>query len=495
MSSKKQYCLFFFLGLLCVNTFAQNTISLTLDQTIELAKKQSPSALKAKNIFKNSYWQYNMYNATKLPSLTINSMLPVLERSIDKIIIPNGDFVFTDRQYISTATDVSLDQNLFFTGGRLSLSSGLQTLRNFGASSTPVSFLSNPLKIGIVQPLFAFNQFKWDNKIEPLRYQKAKKQYLEDIENLSIEATQLFFNLLSAQTNLQIAKLNKWNNDTLFAISKGRFNIGKIAENELLQMELGMLNSNNALIQAELDLQINSFKLKSFLGIKENVVFDLKSDLNFSFFKVDLSKVQTLALQNRPAIIENAIQTMEASKELARAKRENRFGVNLSGSYGLTQSSLVSLEQAYQSPQDQQQVSLGLQIPVLNWGRFKARVKMAEANQELVQTVVDQSVADFEQDIFLKVSQFNMQQNFVNTAAKADTIASKRFEIVVYRYKIGKVDIQMLTTAQAEKDGAKKNFIDVARRYWLSFYEIRKIALFDFVANKPLEVSFDDLIK
>ena len=72
-----------------------------------------------------------------------------------------------------------------------------------------------------------------------IKYEESKRSYLEEMENVSQQASQLYFNLLVAQIDNDIQLKNKANNDTLYRISKGRYNLGKIAENELLQMEFG----------------------------------------------------------------------------------------------------------------------------------------------------------------------------------------------------------------------------------------------------------------
>ncbi|HQV01611.1 MAG TPA: TolC family protein, partial [Bacteroidia bacterium] len=65
-------------------------------------------------------------------------------------------------------------------------------------------------------------------------YEESKRQYAEDLEAVSVLASERFFNLLIAEIRVRIESLNLANNDTLFQIAKGRYNLGRIAENELL---------------------------------------------------------------------------------------------------------------------------------------------------------------------------------------------------------------------------------------------------------------------
>ena len=55
-----------------------------------------------------------------------------------------------------------------------------------------------------------------------------------EMEQICINTTRLFFNLMVSQIEMNIAELNLANNDTILKIARGRFELGKIAENELV---------------------------------------------------------------------------------------------------------------------------------------------------------------------------------------------------------------------------------------------------------------------
>lgn len=59
--------------------------------------------------------------------------------------------------------------------------------------------------IGYRQSLFGYNSLKWDKRIEPVRYQEAKKSYVETLELVSANAINKFFALATAQSNYDIA--------------------------------------------------------------------------------------------------------------------------------------------------------------------------------------------------------------------------------------------------------------------------------------------------
>ena len=70
-----------------------DTLSLTLQQAIELAHRNSPSARSARHTFLAQYWNYRYYRANYLPSLTLTSS-PYINNEINKITQGDGTSLF-----------------------------------------------------------------------------------------------------------------------------------------------------------------------------------------------------------------------------------------------------------------------------------------------------------------------------------------------------------------------------------------------------------------
>jgi outer membrane protein TolC len=147
----------------------------------------------------------------------------------------------------------------------------------------------------------------------------------------------------------------------------------------------------------------------------------------------------------------------------------------------------------YKNPQDQQQVNLGVSVPILDWGRTRGQIKVAESNYELEQTSVEQEIIDYEQNVFLSVMQFGMQKDQLFIAAKADTVAQKRYDVTSKRYMIGQVnDVLELNNAQIDNDNARKGYYQALRSYWDNYFELRRLTLYDFREDKMLIFDIRD---
>ncbi len=491
MIKKLLFILFLFMGCLVIfhePVFASWHQRLTLDEVVAMARQQSPDAFAARHRYLGSYWQYRSHQASYLPHLHFDATMPNLNRTISAITLPDGSDAFVRRSLASSSGTLSLSQSVGLTGGRLFISSGLQRIDVFREDGSEASYLSTPVNVGFIQPILTHNRLKWERQIEPLRYKEARRQYVESLENISLRATNYFFDLLLAQINLEINKLNLSANDTLYRIAQGRYRLARIAENELLQMELNLLNSEANLEQSRIHYEGALFRFRSYLGLSGEQTPELVPPVVIPDLQIDVSVALAEARNNRSDIIANQRQLLEAESQVSQAKSDSRISANLYAVFGLNQTA-SDLPSAYRNLLDQQQLTFGVSVPVLDWGVSKGRVRMAESNRELVNTMVNQAMVDFEQEVLLLVMEFNMLKNQLELAQKADIIAQKRYDVTRERFLSGRIDITELNLSLEEKDRAKQRYLYALRTYWSGFYQMRHLTLYDFLNDQPIEVE------
>jgi outer membrane protein len=472
---------------------------MTLEEATFLAKERSIQALIAKQQFKVSYLTYKTFRRGYLPQLSASGTLPDFERNIASYLNPDQSYSYLLSQSINYIGNVSLNQKIGFTGGDISLNSGLQRIDNLNPSSTisnnstPISYYSSPLNIQYSQPIFMFNSYKWDRKLQPLKYDQAKRIYLESIEDINIMTTNYFFAVLEAQVEKKIAETNYQNYDTLYKITQGRFQLGKIPQNQLLLYELSLLKAKLAIENAKLSLDDALFVFKSFLRLTESDSIVLLPPVNIAFFMVDPFKAIDEAFENTSPAEDFTRQLLEADMGVNKARMDGRFDANLRAKFGINQTA-PTLSDAYKSSQDLEGVTLQLNIPIIDWGVARGNIKIAESQRDIVKNQVEQGIIDFRQGIYRNVMKFNMQQNQLQIAAKADTVAKKSYQITQDRYMIGKIsDFQELYTAQTEADNSENAFFAALQSYWQQYYSIRKSTLFDFQRQSHLQFNISDI--
>lgn len=456
-------------------------LKLTLEDVIKMAHGETIAAKTVTNTYENNYWRYYSFKRSFLPSLTFNGTLPNLNVGISEIALPDGTSDFVRRSQVNYSASLQLSQAIPWTGGDVFVSADMARLDIFGITDR-TSYRSAPFYIGLRQPIMRFNPYKWQNKIEPLNFEEAKKRSVEQNEDVSIEAVQLFFEVVNNVARYDIAKINVANSDTLFKISQGRYNLGKIAESELLQIELTLLNAERTLAQSELDVVVSKQRLKTFLALSPLEEIELIVDETVPDVTVDIQKAIKMANENRSEIVTFEKNLLQSERELERAKRENSLNADLFLSYGLTQSS-PSLEGSLMNPLDQQTVNLGISVPIYNWGLNKARIKQQRANSELINIQVEQDKNNFEREIFIQATQFNLMNKQVEIAKKSMIVAEKRYKVAKQRYLIGKSDIFTFNNSLTERNQAVNSYNQTLLQYWVFYYRIRKLTHYDFVKN------------
>ena len=493
----KKFLLFSMIAVLLFsanNIDAQEVKKLNFQEVIRLSEEQSPNALMAKHRYRASYWQFRSYQAQYLPSLTLSGTSPDFSNGLDKVYdYATNQYIYRTKNTVSTLGTLALSQNIGPTGTIIALRSDLTLFKDID-KSLPINYITNPVSIDITQPIRKYNTLKWQKKIEPVKYDAARKTYLANIEGVHLSAVTNFFSLALAQINKQISEMNYSNADNLYRIAKGRYNLGTIAKDELLQMQLSWLNAETARKQSDMNLRDREIRLRSFLGYNENVRLELIIPNEIPDLQIDMKEVLDLALQNNPDLLNQQINVLNAQSNAAQAKASKGLNASLTASLGLSQQS-TDFATSYEKLSNSQRVRVGFTLPILDWGLGKGRYQMAKSSLELAQVMANQTVVDFQQNLFLDVEQFNLQKSQVAIAAKSDTVAMKRYEVTKQRFLIGKIAVLDLNDADSRKDQNKRAYVQSLQDYWNYFYNIRSLTLFDFINKKPLETDYDKLLQ
>ncbi len=477
-------------------SYAQNETELkvlNLPEVIEIARDQSLMALMSRHQFRSSYWEYRTHLARFRPGLSLDATIPSLNNSYESVTQPDGTEEFVYKSNMQTSLSARLNQNIGLTGGQVFVTSTLQRNDNFGDDATSTSYLAYPVTIGFLQPINGYNPLKWDRKIEPMKYEEAKLDYVNALERVSRQAVRYFFDLALAQINLEVSEKNYANTDTLFQIAKGRYQLGTIAENELLQMELSFLNSEASRNEATIDLELRKSRLRSFLGFNERVSLQLILPSEVPIIEMDYSRTLQEAMDNNPELMNLERQLLEAQQRVAEARSQKGIRADLYAQFGLSQTA-DGVNGVYQDPNNNQRVEVGVQVPILDWGLGKGQYRMAQSAEEVVKTNVEQSQIDFNENIFLQVMQFNLQDDQVAIASKADAIADLRYEVTKQRFLIGKIDVLDLNVALEEKDVARRGYVQELRNFWDYYYNLRGLTLYDWQEDQKLVEDFDELL-
>ena len=465
---------------------------ITLDEAITLARVQSVNAAVALNELKTAYWEYRTFRADLLPEVNLSATLPSYAKSYNSYQQSDGSYTFVRNNYLQMAGEISIDQNIWFTGGTLSLNSALDFMKQLDGTIYE-RYMSVPVALTLNQPIFGTNTFKWNRRIEPVRYAEAKANFLSETEEVTLTTINYFFNLLLAKENVGIAKQNLENAKKLYEVAKAKRRMGQISENDVLQLKLNVLNAQSSLTDYESALKSNMFQLRSFLALGEDEELEPILPEGIPSMLVNYQDALDKALANNSFAHNIRRRQLEADYEVAKAKGNLRQ-INLFAQVGFTGTD-QTFEGAYHPLKDNQIVEVGVKIPILDWGKRRGKVKVAQSNREVVQSRLRQETMDFNQNLFILVEQFNNQRAQLEIANEADEIAQQRYKTNVETFMIGRISTLDLNDAQVSKDEARQKHISELFYYWYYYYQLRSLTLWDFEKNTNIDADFEKIIK
>ncbi len=459
---------------------------------IDRSQSQSPDFKQAETRRENRYWQYRYFKTNYNPQVRLmsNNGGYLYNNSFSPIRQPDGSIEYLQVNQFNPGINFALQQPIQWTGGTVSVNSIYNYFNDLSAKSS--QWNGSVFNVQLNQPIFSYNQYKWDKRIEPIKYEESRRDYAESMEQIARDAVTYFFDVLGAQVNQQIAQYNLANNDTIYKIEQGRYNIGTTSQDKLLQVELQLLRSRQDVAQAKLDLQNASLLMRAYIGMRNGEGFDLVLPDEIPIFNVDEEKALKYAMETRSKFIGFQRRKVEAEASVAQAKG-TRYQVGIFGAFGLNNVG-SSVSDLYQNPARQQVVNLTFDIPLIDWGRRRALMRSTYANKQLNDYLIAQDEVLFEQEILTQVRQFEMLQLQIQISKKADEVAFERYNVAQNRYLTGKIDITNLNIALKEKDDAKRSYLLALKSFWIAYYNLRRLTLFDFVELKYLynPLALDD---
>lgn len=457
--------------------------SLTLNDVINQALSQSAVARGAVTSRDQSYWQWRGYRANYRPQLGLQGTLPGYSRAVTPVVQPDGTTDFRAVRLNNSNLALTLSQNIGLTGGQVFVASEVQRFDDFNGRIR--RYNNQPVAIGLVQPVGRFNELRWARRLEPLRYQESGRQLVEERETIAQRVTELYFDVLGQQVSAQVAGQNVQANAELLRLGRERYGLGRLSQSDLLRLELNLLTAQQAEAQARLDAQNAAVELQRYTSLAaESLRLQVPISPRLPAVLPELALNQ--AQQNRALVLGFRRRLLEAEREVARSRGTTGFQATLAANLGYINQA-PNLWDTYAALQQQQQVSLSFAVPLVDWGRRQALVKTAELARRQVQTEVQQEQATFEQEVQVQAAQLGTLATQLALAARVDTLARRRYAIAQATYQVGRISLTDLTIATAEKDQARRAYIEALRAAWVAHYRLRALTLYDFERGEALK--------
>ena len=469
----------------CRVSVAQQRVTLDLDRTVRLATDSSLSVQKYQSVYDASRYQYLSWQASRKPQFSLESTPVSYQRYMTQRYLSAEDRdVYRQQRMFYSQAGIHATQTMESWGGEFYGSTQLGFLRSFG-DDDKTQFMTVPIKVGYKQDLLFYNPLKWNRQIEPLKLTLAEKSLVYNIETNSEEAVGKFFTLALAQEQLRMAEEYLASCDTIYSIAERRYRIASISKAELSILALQKTNARTTLSNARISRSRAVQDLATYLGMERSTDIELIIPAVMQNLHIDAKEAIQHARENNPQYLSSREAVTEARRDAERARIEKNFSVSLDASVGLNQVA-DRFADAYRHLLSQDMATITLSVPLKDWGKRKNAYLAARSNVEAKERAEQESARDTELDVALTVADFNERQDIVETASQALTIAEDAYAQTLQRFIKAQADAYSLSVAQSHWQTARQNQIASLQNYWLAYYHLRRLTLFDYQHHQPI---------
>src|SRR5688572_8992696 len=108
-----------------------DTLKLTLQEVVQLAKAKSIASKQATTLKETRYWEWMTFKSNYKPQLSLNGNLPGYSKTFREVLQPNGSIEFQPVRYNNSALSLALSQTIAQTGGTVFGTTQMQRFDDF----------------------------------------------------------------------------------------------------------------------------------------------------------------------------------------------------------------------------------------------------------------------------------------------------------------------------------------------------------------------------
>ncbi len=472
--------------LLLATSSLQAQMVLTMDKAIDISIESSPDLLTA---------ELNLRRYEKLLSAQRASLKTQFSLNVDPLDYSNDRYMdsrlsqwYTNESFESSGT-FSISQPVVITGATVSLNnqfgwqSNTSTIDD-GDLTTSASF-TNSLYLRVDQPLFSFNETKYELLTIELDYEDAKISYALTRLSLEQRIISQFYSVYMAQENLAVAEEEMEDAQANYDIISEKVRLDMVARSELFQSELNLSDAESTLQTRMVSLETAKDSFKQLLGLPLSTEFTVMAEIEETPVVVDLKMAIDHALTNRLELLQRDIINENADITLKQIKDNNSFQGELSLSIGIMGDN-SAFNNIYQTPTQSPSVNLSFSIPIFDWGARKDRIAAQQLQIDMNQVDEDQELIDIEIEVLTSYRSLNNYIKQIELAKKSVNNAQQTYDLNVEYYRAGELTGMEISEYQSQLSSQKTSLAQAMVDYKMELVNLKCVTLYDFEKGEPI---------
>jgi len=445
--------------LVIVGSVNSQQITLTLEESIDTAMKNSLIVRTAEEKVKSAEQKVNEARSAMMPSASIT-----------------GSYTYLGK------TDTSSFSSLL-GGGMGSFGAPAKIEGNGFGAMTGLPFTIKIPKdnynvgLAVKQPLFTWGKIFNAYKQSKLALE-AEKQGLESAKQQVIfDTTKAFYGVLLADQLVKVTEMAVEQVQAHVKVAQDLVNAGMATDFDLLRAKVQLANIRSQLIKMQNMSKLAKDGFKNTIGLSLDADINLKGEITYRPLEVDLDSLIKTAMDRRPELKQLEIQEQIGEKIVSLAKAGNK--PNLAFVYNYTyKSNADTIKDVFSQDKykwnNSWNLTFALSLPIFDGFATRARVNQAKSAVNQIKIGKEQLINGIILDVRSSFMSFQEAKELLKVQDETVQQAEESLRIANLRYKNGMITGVELMDAELAFTQAQTNYSNALNDYVIAIAKLEK---------------------
>ncbi len=414
-----------------------------------------------------------------LPRLDLEMTVPSLrEYTTQQLDAESGEFLMYDRESRLFSSGLSLKLPLP-TDGSLTVDFTGRRWEDFPRDEANVydPTYTSTLSFTFEQPILDRSTGKEIAlRKANINYEQALLSYQKELLDLDYRVAGVFLSAVRAQEQARIDSLElevaRQNAD----LSRRKRRSGLLSEGDVLELELQEATTKAACISSNAAKIQHAEELLLLLGLPMDISVELVVPPPPVEPEISLERALDLALARRREVKSHRLSLDLASLTIEQARQSNGPQINLTVGLDLV-SRGTALEPAWNNATREHSISLGITLPLVQFGRGSIDVRKAELSRDQELLGVESTEQEVVSEVRRVVRDVGTVLERKKVLAQALHVAEENYRIAKARFDTGSISSQRLLDAQLSLFRSRTNLLATRVDLDLALRRLRRVTL------------------
>ena len=445
----------FLLLLINLTSVAQEPRVLTLEKSIEIAKKSNLTVQTAEQNLKTAEAQVRSARAGLLPRITANGNYTYFKDVQKSVIQAEGGFGFP-------MPDGEMDE---MSPPSADNESELIELE-FGAHHNLQG------TVNLTQPVFAWGRYYYGYQAATLNYQAVQRDVDAAYNQLRLDVSEAFYAVLIAQEFVRVAQQSVTLVEKQLGIAEASLKAGAATDFDVLRAKVQLANAKSQVVRARNAIITTKNAYKTVLNVPLAEDVSVKGTLEIpekhQMPALNLDALIEQALKNRPEVRRTQLSEHAANKQVDIAKTRSLPDLGLFSNYQISQNERLTQMNRIWS------VGFQINIPIFDGFATRAAVQQSESTLKQVQLGGTQVKVGVEFEVRNAYLNLLGAQTLIDVQREAVAQAQESVRIANLQFQNGIITTVALTDTQLALAQAEVNRLQAYHDYVVGLARLEK---------------------